>query len=307
MYARVEKPKENKSRAVTNSVGLKKNNVKQGFGFVDNRKTTSTSQWGVKSAVPISASYSSLSNIPLQLQPTESKDVIQAYKLSTPKAIRDKLTKLEVYTETENDSLSKEFPSWFGANKEGRLRDYDFEDDQAFLGMIQEMVTTVDDFTDQQGFALRDQINQSLTSKIFIGYNAGNAAYADAMERDGLKTKAVASGLKADMQLSHGHYISPSRSELDSYIAERTFAGKDAVVYKVYIDLRNVVNYPIMMKGASIKEWWSNYDTSFDDDYDIVVAALSGHTNIIQYKINPKSYHLVTFEVVERHAKKPNK
>ena len=37
MYAQVEKPKENKSRAVANSVAQKKSNVKQGFGFVDNR------------------------------------------------------------------------------------------------------------------------------------------------------------------------------------------------------------------------------------------------------------------------------
>ncbi|MEH6348319.1 MAG: hypothetical protein V7785_24695 [Bermanella sp.] len=37
MYAQVEKPKENKSRAVANSVGQKRSSVKQGFGFVDNR------------------------------------------------------------------------------------------------------------------------------------------------------------------------------------------------------------------------------------------------------------------------------
>ncbi len=37
MYAQVEKPKENKSRAVANSVAQKKPGEKQGFGFVDNR------------------------------------------------------------------------------------------------------------------------------------------------------------------------------------------------------------------------------------------------------------------------------
>lgn len=37
MYEQVKKPKENKSRAVANSVAQKKSNVKQGFGFVDNR------------------------------------------------------------------------------------------------------------------------------------------------------------------------------------------------------------------------------------------------------------------------------
>jgi len=37
MYEQVEKSKEKKSRTVANSVGQKKKNVKQGFGFVDNR------------------------------------------------------------------------------------------------------------------------------------------------------------------------------------------------------------------------------------------------------------------------------
>ncbi len=37
MYAQVEKSRENKSRAVANSVAQKKSGGKQGFGFVDNR------------------------------------------------------------------------------------------------------------------------------------------------------------------------------------------------------------------------------------------------------------------------------
>lgn len=37
MYAQVEKSKENKSKAVANSVAQQKNNVAQGLGFVDNR------------------------------------------------------------------------------------------------------------------------------------------------------------------------------------------------------------------------------------------------------------------------------
>ncbi len=37
MYEQVEKPKENKSVSLANSVALKKSNTNQGFGFVDNR------------------------------------------------------------------------------------------------------------------------------------------------------------------------------------------------------------------------------------------------------------------------------
>ena len=38
MYEQIKKPKENKSRAAVNSVPQKESNVKQGFGFVDNRQ-----------------------------------------------------------------------------------------------------------------------------------------------------------------------------------------------------------------------------------------------------------------------------
>ncbi len=37
MYAHLEKPKDFKGRAIANNVGQKKSNVKQGFGFLDNR------------------------------------------------------------------------------------------------------------------------------------------------------------------------------------------------------------------------------------------------------------------------------
>jgi hypothetical protein len=40
MYAHIEKTKENKSRAAANNVAQQKDNVKQGFGFVDNRPET---------------------------------------------------------------------------------------------------------------------------------------------------------------------------------------------------------------------------------------------------------------------------
>lgn len=44
MYAQVEKPKQNNSRVVANSVGQKKSNGRQGFGFVDNRQYTMTNR-----------------------------------------------------------------------------------------------------------------------------------------------------------------------------------------------------------------------------------------------------------------------
>ncbi|ATG76431.1 MULTISPECIES: hypothetical protein [unclassified Pseudoalteromonas] len=50
MYEQVDKPKENKSRAVANSVTQKKSDVKQGFGFVDNR-SDATSKRKMKETV----------------------------------------------------------------------------------------------------------------------------------------------------------------------------------------------------------------------------------------------------------------
>lgn len=293
--------------AKLNNTGLPSRGLEKEAGFMG-IKATQMMQWQKEKPDPVVstkgfAAFNASSSTAIQQKNLAGKGTIQAYKLLTPKAIREKLAELNAYIATENDSISKELPSWFGSNKGGRIRDHDFASNDEFLSVVREMITTVDSFTDEQGFALRDKINHSGNSKIFIGYNAGNAAYAEDMVKEGLKNKAVASGLKADMQLSHGHYISPDIGVLDSYISERTSAGKDAVVYKVYIDLTKVVNFPILMKGASIKQWWSNYDTSFDDNYDIVVAALSGHTNIIQYKINPKSYHLLTFEVFQLHKK----
>ncbi len=54
MYAQVEKPKENKSRAFANSAARKKSNIKQGFGFVDNRSDSITQR-----KIQAQANYSS--------------------------------------------------------------------------------------------------------------------------------------------------------------------------------------------------------------------------------------------------------
>ena len=42
MYAKSEKPKENKSRAVANSVSQQKSRVRQGFGATDNKPISKT-------------------------------------------------------------------------------------------------------------------------------------------------------------------------------------------------------------------------------------------------------------------------
>ncbi|NRD74766.1 hypothetical protein HQQ94_16385 [Shewanella sp. VB17] len=55
MYEQIEKPKENKSRAVANSVAQKKSNGKQGVGFVDNRQKVSGVNLFSKSSIQLMA------------------------------------------------------------------------------------------------------------------------------------------------------------------------------------------------------------------------------------------------------------
>jgi hypothetical protein len=225
-----------------------------------------------------------------------SQAAIQLYILKTPKELIAKMQELGMEKDAA-ESLGKEFPNWFQKKKNKRIRDYDFPSDKDFQSNIQEFITNVDAFTDEQGYALENLINTSNSKEIFIGYNGGNAAYADAMEKEGLKSKEKASGLKSDMQLSHGHYVSTSLPEAENYAHQRVLEGKDGVVYEVFIDLTQVQGFPLMMKGASVTEWWKKFKIQYDDEYDIIVATLSGEPDIIQYKITPKSYHILKFKV----------
>ncbi|WP_421854433.1 hypothetical protein [Marinomonas sp.] len=73
MYEQIEKPKENKSRAIANSVAQKKSNGKQGFEFVDNRHISSlkkidTGREGVKI---------SKNKAPIQCLSKENRDALK--------------------------------------------------------------------------------------------------------------------------------------------------------------------------------------------------------------------------------------
>lgn len=72
MYAQVEKPKENKSRTVTNSVDQKKSNVKQGFGIVDNR------------TIQVKQRKTSVRINPIQRYPTALSDDEKAFSAVYP-------------------------------------------------------------------------------------------------------------------------------------------------------------------------------------------------------------------------------
>lgn len=67
MYEQVRKPKENNSRVVTNSVTQKKSDVKQGFGFVDNRMETIAQRKIQKE----------INNIPQEKQAAQLQGIIQ--------------------------------------------------------------------------------------------------------------------------------------------------------------------------------------------------------------------------------------
>lgn len=89
MYAQTEKQKENKSRAVANSVAQKKNNVKQGCGFEDNRpEATAQLRMGEM-----------LRNSPQANEVTQLKEVMQNSSRST--LLRKKIENSEAFTETD--------------------------------------------------------------------------------------------------------------------------------------------------------------------------------------------------------------
>ena len=73
MYAQVEKPKENKSKAAANSVAQKKSNMKQCFGFVDNRPEI-VIQKKLKELIVDNLKISQ----PAQLQPIQMKALLES-------------------------------------------------------------------------------------------------------------------------------------------------------------------------------------------------------------------------------------
>lgn len=78
MHAQVEKTKENKSKAAANNVAQKKSNVKQGFGFVDNRPGSFVQKHLVELVNNSSGPIQRQVNVYLQSSSTPKKKVIKA-------------------------------------------------------------------------------------------------------------------------------------------------------------------------------------------------------------------------------------
>lgn len=91
MYEQLEKPKENKSKAVAASVVQKKGNAKQGFGFVDNRpdrKKLLIASGGVLQAVKIPLGEHGEFD-------TESEGAVEKAKLFAPDVMRKLLDAIQ--------------------------------------------------------------------------------------------------------------------------------------------------------------------------------------------------------------------
>lgn len=114
MYAQVEISKENKSRAVANSVAQKKSNGKQGFGFVDNRADNiahNLIQNRTKHNFSNDSEASQLSKQPSPIQVTQfcfdkksayKNGYCVGYKQGYQKGLKDGLNELE-----DNDDIDK--------------------------------------------------------------------------------------------------------------------------------------------------------------------------------------------------------
>jgi len=99
MYEQVEKPKENKSRAVANSVTQKKSNVKQGFGFVDNRPEAIVQ----KKQKELNAFYKKNRN---NLLSTNSGEISSIQRMSVP-AITGKVIQGSARKSEKSNSISE--------------------------------------------------------------------------------------------------------------------------------------------------------------------------------------------------------
>lgn len=102
MYEHIEKPKENKSRAVANSFAKKNSGVKQGFGFVDNRP----------SYVEKRKLNGMINNRPIQMMKNFE---YQSKGYSTPQDVRKELSQLALYGD---DEKIKALFSLYDVNKE---------------------------------------------------------------------------------------------------------------------------------------------------------------------------------------------
>ena len=238
--------------------------------------------------------------------------VAQLYKLNGPFEIKKKLREVAPgeYDDSAAFSVAKELPSWYVKTRQARFADHDFENDGAFLAIVNEMVEAVDSFTDQQGYALEHLINTAQSTRVPIGYKGGNLAYAEKLVNEGLKDRGAPKdpGAKKnvtdEMQIGAGEYIATEIGPAREYAEQRTTEGKDGVVYRVYVDLEKVKQFPILLKGVSVREWWKFYNTGQDAMFDVIVAAISGEPNRIQFKVNPRAYHILSFEVIETHKAK---
>jgi hypothetical protein len=136
MYAQVEKPKENKSRAIANSVALQKSCVKQCFGFVGNRPESILQK---KPKFQISGS----SLQPLQLK--ESKRLLEiadeTHKLLESDRFKSLdpelglyLSKLlgDIYSLKENDQDGKNMQEVLELRIETAIKKFPYDEDKQY-------------------------------------------------------------------------------------------------------------------------------------------------------------------------------
>lgn len=148
MYAQVERPKENKIRAVAYSVVQKKGNEKQGLAFIDNRDKPqiSTTKFTREPAIPhviqgkwhvqatcnvheIQKTETSQSSIPINwavklMEPAMKEETNPLFQCAEAKSLS---ASLRVYTPSKEYGISNELleniywedVKWYGNNKEG--------------------------------------------------------------------------------------------------------------------------------------------------------------------------------------------
>ncbi|NJN38704.1 MAG: hypothetical protein HC790_08250 [Acaryochloridaceae cyanobacterium CSU_3_4] len=213
--------------------------------------------------------------------------VIQRVKYATPKALKEAMNaeQFDDLSNSEKDSISNEFPSWFSKAYKKSYRTHDFPTVNDLNETIRQMINAVDTFTDEEGQALTDKINSTTEKLLPIGYHAGGK---DKPQQQGVKP--FGSG-KIGSQIGDGYYIAKDLSVAKEYANQYIIQGMIANIQKVYINIEKIKE-TLLIKGVSVKEWWKGYDTENDNTFDMIVAGISGQvgggSSQVQYKTNPK-------------------
>ena len=238
-------------------------------------------------------------------QAYNSSTAIQLTKYPNTKALKDALLKSDIFSylsQSQKESVALEFPGWYSRTYGTRFatvdivatKDQSIEDQLKIL--IDKMINEIDSFTDTEGQALTDMINQAPKDHLVIGFHAGGKNKPDSKASKPFGDIPIKSQIGGD-----GYYIAKDLEIAKEYANQYIIQGMIANIQEVSLNIK-MIKQTLLIKGVSVTEWWDKYNGVHDQTYDLMVAKISGKTGNVQYKLNPKhkeSGLLVLKQIIE--------